>query len=85
MPLAVRRGSSGLTAVVMAPLSDCFAVSTPLQSDGHRSLYLSLFGRDLANGETLSARARLVIGHFEDREISNLYHTFKASLNRPID
>ncbi len=82
LPVAVRRGGpSALAAVVMAPVSDCFAVSTPLQSDGHRSLYVSLFGRDLADGGTMSARARLMIGTFQDDEIINLYHRYAASLN----
>jgi hypothetical protein len=90
LPIAIRReGPSALVAVVMAPVSDCFAASAPLQSDGHRSLYLSLFGRDLRDGETMSARARLVIGTFQDNEIINLYHTYKASLNtaspKPIE
>jgi hypothetical protein len=80
-PIAVRRGSiSGLSAVVMAPISDCFAVSSPLQSDGHRSLYLSLFGRDLNPGETVIARARLVIGAFPDEEIVRRYCRFAATV-----
>jgi hypothetical protein len=63
-PLGVRRDSeSGITALMMAPASDCFAVSTPCQTDKtHHSLYLSLFGRDIKAGEVARARARLVIG-----------------------
>jgi hypothetical protein len=61
-PLAVRRApATGLTAVLMSPASDCFAVCTPQQSDPHNSLYLSLFGRDLKEGQTARARARLLI------------------------
>jgi len=61
-PLAVRRApATGLTAVLMSPSNDCFAVCTPQQSDPHDSLYLSLFGRDLKEGETARARARLLI------------------------
>jgi len=56
-----RHGASGLTAVLMAPAEDCFAVSTPHQREGHYSLYLSLFGRTIQAGETARARARLVI------------------------
>jgi hypothetical protein len=82
LPIAVRHGSlSGLAVAIMAPSRDCFAVSMPLQSDSHRSLYLSLFGRDLEEGETISARARLVIGTFQDDEIIHLYQTYKASLD----
>jgi hypothetical protein len=67
-PLAVRRDAdTGLTALVMAPPEDCFAVATPYGEEGHRSLYLSLLGRDIKAGQTATARSRLVIG----RNISN--------------
>ncbi len=60
--LAVRRAPvTGLTAVLMARPGDCFAISTPQQSDPHNSLYLSLFGLDLKPGQTARARARLLI------------------------
>lgn len=62
MPLAVRRAPGpGLVAVLMAPATDCFAVATPHESEGHFSTYLSLFGLDMKAGETARARARLVI------------------------
>ncbi len=62
-PLAIRRdAASGLTAVIMAPADDCFAVSMPFGTDPHRSVYLSLFGRDLKAGQRATARARLVVG-----------------------
>jgi len=62
-PLAVRRdAATGLTALVMATPEDCFAVATPYGEEGHRSLYLSLLGRDLKAGQTATARSRLVIG-----------------------
>ena len=68
MPLAMRRdAASGMTALVMAPPEDCFAISTPFSGEGHRSLYLSLFGRDVAAGQTATTRSRLLIG----REISD--------------
>jgi len=41
---------------------DCFAVLTPYEAEPHRSMYVSLFGKDLKAGETARARARLVIG-----------------------
>jgi hypothetical protein len=67
-PLAMRRNPDlGLTALVMAPTDDCFAVFTPHAEEGHGSLYLSLLGRDLKNGESATARVRLVIG----RDISD--------------
>jgi hypothetical protein len=46
----------------MSPPLDCFGVLTPFEGEGHRSMYLSLFGKDLKAGETARARARLVIG-----------------------
>jgi hypothetical protein len=70
-PLGVRRApATGLAAVLMAPPSDCFAVSTPQQSESHYSMYLSLFGGDLQSGQTARARARLMIGsNLKDAEI----------------
>jgi hypothetical protein len=85
LPIGIRRDrQSGLTAVVMSPISDCFAVSTPFEEDGHKSLYLSLFGRDLKPGESASARARLVIGNFQDDEIVKLYHEYKNSADPAV-
>jgi len=78
-PLALRRDAkSGLTAVLMAPEEDCFAVSTPYGEEGHRSVYLSLFGRDLKAGETASARARMVVGKaIADPQAVELYEAFR--------
>lgn len=62
-PLGLRHdATTGLTALVMAHPRDCFGVLTPFGEEGHRSLYLSLFGRPLKSGETASALSRLVIG-----------------------
>jgi hypothetical protein len=61
-PLAVRRNKdNGLCAILMARPEDCFAVMTPHAGEGHRSLYLALFGRDVKAGETATAQARLVV------------------------
>jgi hypothetical protein len=61
--LAMRRNPQlGLTALVMSPPDDCFAVYTPYREDGHGSLYLGLLGRDVKAGQSVTARARLVIG-----------------------
>lgn len=61
--LAMRRNTkAGLTALVMAPPEDCFAISTPYSEEGHGSLYFSLLGRDIKAGQAAAARARLVIG-----------------------
>ena len=77
-PLAVRRDAkTGLAAVLMAPPQDCFAVLTPFGEEGHRSVYLSLFGRDLKAGETATARARLVIGRdISDEQAIALYKAY---------
>ncbi|MCX6904058.1 MAG: PQQ-binding-like beta-propeller repeat protein [Verrucomicrobia bacterium] len=61
-PIGIRRDpASGLTVALMAPAEGCFAIATPFQTEGHYSLYLSLFGRDLKSGETARARARMLI------------------------
>jgi hypothetical protein len=61
-PLAVRGcPANGLRAVLMSPLSDCFGILTPFEAEPHRSMYLSLFGKDLQPGETARAKARLMI------------------------
>ena len=61
-PLGIRKSpANDVRAVVMSLPEDCFALSTPFELEPHRSLYLSLFGRDLKAGETARARARLVI------------------------
>jgi hypothetical protein len=80
-PLALRRDApSGLTAVLMAPADDCFAVSMPYGEEGHRSVYLSLFGRDLKAGQPASARARLVIGPaISDPDAVRLYEQWTGS------
>jgi hypothetical protein len=62
-PMGMRRdGPSRRTVLLMARPEDCFAVLTPHGAEAHRSLYLSLFGRDLAPGEAASAVVRLVVG-----------------------
>ena len=67
-PIAVRRNAAArLTAVLMSPPDDCFAVGTPYNKQppdgvaGHDSFYLSLFGRDLPAGQTARAHCRLLI------------------------
>lgn len=77
-PLGLRRdAASGLAALVMASPQDCFAVLMPFSEEPHRSLYLSLFGRDFKTGESASARARLVIGrNISDEQAVKLYEAF---------
>src|ERR1017187_1221206 len=77
-PLGVRRcPANDLSAVLMSPPQDCFAVLTPFETEPHRSMYLSLFGKDLQAGETARARARLVIGtKLSDETIDRLYQDY---------
>jgi hypothetical protein len=82
MPIAVRRGSNAApTAILMAPLDDCFAISTPYEGEGHYSMYFSLFGRDIKAGQTAKAHLRLVIADVtSNRDILNLYNKYTRDL-----
>jgi hypothetical protein len=85
-PLAVRSCPAiGLRAVLMSPPSDCFGVLTPFEGEGHRSMYLSLFGKDLKAGETTRARARLmIVSNLPDAEIVRACETYlKRQGERP--
>ena len=77
-PLGIRRNpANGLCAILMAPPQDCFAVMTPNAGEGHRSLYLCLFGRDIKAGETATARARLVVRTLaRDEDAVPLYESY---------
>jgi hypothetical protein len=78
MPIGLRRSAEGgLTAVLMAPPADCFAIATPYQGESHYSLYLSLFGRDVKAGQTARARSRFVVTTAgSDAEILELYKKY---------
>ena len=84
-PLAVRRDAvRGLAAVVMARAQDCFAIAAPHDEENHRSLYLSLFGRDFKPGESAVARSRLVIGrNISDEQAVALHKTFQEQAGTP--
>jgi len=82
-PLVMRKDpGSGLTAIIMSLRNDCFATLMPYGEDGHRSLYLSLFGRDIKRGESMTAHTRLVIGRFSDPEVLSLYHAYQNGKGR---
>lgn len=85
-PLCLRRGTDhGLVAVLMAPPEDCFAVATPYEGEGHYSLYLSRFGRDLKAGETAKARTRLVItANLSDEQAIALYQEYMKGLSAKV-
>jgi hypothetical protein len=84
-PVALRRNPElGLTALVMAPATDCFAAYTPFGEEGHGSLYLSLLGGDLRAGQSATGRARLVIGRgLTDEQAVQSYRDYLAELQRP--
>ncbi len=83
-PLAVRRdGATGVTALLMAPRQDCFAVSMPHETETHYSVYLSLFGRDLKAGATATAHARMRIMQSPDDEtVLKAYREYEESLEK---
>lgn len=80
-PLAVRRDPrTGLAVALMGLPSDCFAVSMPHQEEAHFSVYLSLFGRDLREGESARARTRLMAGtDLGDDALVEAYRAFSES------
>jgi len=82
-PIALRRGSDmTLTAILMAPPDDCFAIATPHEGEGHYSMYFSLFGRDIKAGRTTTARLRLVVTNVtSNREILKLYDKYMKDLS----
>lgn len=82
LPIGIRRhAQSGLTAILMAPADDCFAMSSPYAGEGHFSLYLSLFGRTVSAGQHATACARLVIADRPtDAQILSLYESYMKDL-----
>ncbi len=83
-PAAFRRGAQASPGVVvMAPREDCFAVATPYAGEEHYSLYLSLFGADVAAGTTAQAKARLVVAaETSPSAIGALYRGYIKDLGR---
>ena len=83
-PIGIRRhAQAGLTAVLMSPPEDCFAVSVPYNKEppdnvaAHGSVYLSLFGGDMAAGQTATARCRLMIAKdLSDEAILRRYQEY---------
>ncbi len=77
-PLAYRRDpDSKLTTVLMSSPPDCFMVSSPHSGEPHRSLYFSLFGRDLPAGQEAQAGMRLVVDRdLSEQQILDLYNKY---------
>ncbi|MBI5683974.1 MAG: hypothetical protein HZC54_02740 [Verrucomicrobia bacterium] len=78
-PLAIRRDAERkLAAVLMTRAEDAYAIACPQDEEGHRSLYFSLFGRDLKNGESVEAKSRLMICHeITNEKALELYNEFR--------
>ncbi|MBM3883360.1 MAG: hypothetical protein FJ387_27240 [Verrucomicrobia bacterium] len=63
LPIGLRCAPEhGVAAVMLAHPEDCFAIATPHQTEGHYSMYFSLFGGEVPAGHAARARTRLVIG-----------------------
>jgi len=84
-PLAVRRDAErGLAAVLMTRAEECFAVAAPCDEESHRSVYFSLFGRDLRRDESAVTRSRLWIGRdLPDEKVAELYEKFRNQDKKP--
>ncbi|MBM3861109.1 MAG: hypothetical protein FJ395_15880 [Verrucomicrobia bacterium] len=80
LPVAIRRDEDRkLAAVVLTRPQDCFAMACPQDEEGHRSIYMSLFGRDLKNGESVEAKSRLIIGrNITNEQALQLYEKFRS-------
>lgn len=60
VPVMVRHAPATQTTIaVLGDPRECFALAMPYETEGHYSLYLSLFGRDLPAREPARARVRL--------------------------
>ena len=70
-----------LTAVLLSPAADTFALCTPEQMEGHYSMYLSLFGRDLKVGNISRARTRLlIVEKMSDAKVVEAYTSYLKEL-----
>jgi hypothetical protein len=80
-PIGLRSSpTDGLSAILLAPSQDCFALATPHETEGHYSMYLALFGRDLKPGETARARVFLVLASVRtDAVVLNRFRELTAS------
>lgn len=83
-PLLYRQApDTKVTVAMMAPPEDAFAVFTPCEGEAHFSMYLGLFGRTLAPGETVKARSRLVVmSDASDETIVNEYRAYVDALQK---
>ncbi|MCX7426851.1 MAG: hypothetical protein NTW96_14635 [Planctomycetia bacterium] len=89
-PMAMRRAAQGGQSVLlMSPPEDCFAIAvsynrTPVDGvASHRSIYFSLFGRDLKPGEPASARMRMIVGDLSPEKAEELYARYREQIKVP--
>lgn len=78
-PLAIRRDTTqGRAVVLMTRPEECLAVATPYDGESHRSVYFSLFGRNLAPEESAGTWARLWYGPaISNEKALELYAAFR--------
>jgi hypothetical protein len=89
-PMAVKRDTeSDITLLLMSRPEDCFAINmsynmdTPDNIAGHGSVYMSLFGKDLAAGQSARAHVRLIIEHnLSDQRAVELYEQYVEERKR---
>lgn len=81
-PLGMRQEpKSGATVVIMASPDDCFAVSMSQQEANLGAFYVSLFGKDVKKGQTLTGHVRLVFGlNISDEQAVQKYNEYVKDL-----
>jgi hypothetical protein len=83
-PLGIKQEpTSGVTVLIMAPPEDCFALSVSQQEAGLGAFYLSLFGKDVKKGQSLTGHARLIFGrNTSDEQALQKYRDYLKDLKR---
>jgi hypothetical protein len=84
-PLALRRvPGNRVTALLMTRPQDGFAIAMPFETEGHFSVYLSLFGNDIAAGKTARAIVRLqLLEATGDEVVLQAYRDFVKAKDTP--
>ncbi len=78
-PIIYRRDKdTGLVVLQMAEKDNCFSVMAPEIGESHYSMYFSLFGKDLKQGESIKTRVRMIIDKLSDDEILGKYREFSG-------
>lgn len=82
-PLALRtHKQSGLSSLVMAHPDDVKAVGTPFTGEYHLSNYFCFFGKTLKKGESVQAKARLVVQeNVSEQDAIELFDEFLGDYN----